>query len=91
MKSGEKFPVHVSVGPQSFEIKGPSFLACSPRVVEVSRKGMMLDFKGGACKVAVKGATVVLLDGAGLASFDGTKLEMFFNGEDTLSLTASRK
>jgi len=87
------FPVHVRVGAKSFELKGAPLTSCSPMVVEVSRRhGMMLQFQGaGACSVTSNGKTFALADGAGIASFDGDKLQLSFNGTDALSVDATRK
>jgi len=90
----KKGPVHVTVGPASFEIEGAPFARCTPKVAEVSRRGMMLDFSGGACQVLVKGQSIPFGDGAGIATLEGDKLELFFNGKvgsDGLALTATRK
>ncbi len=86
------FPIHVSVGANSFVVTGKPIDSCSPKVREVSRKyGMMLDFSEGACRINIKGVATALDDGAGTATLSGDKLELYFTGHDLLHITANRK
>lgn len=91
----KKVPVHVSIGPSSFELKGSPFAKCAPKVVEVSRRGMILEFTGGLCQIAAKGQgqTAAFGTGAGIATLEGDKFELIFNGtvgSDGLTVTATR-
>ena len=86
------FAVHVSVNASTVVISGAPLTACNPKIAERSARGMLLDFHASACSVAVApGKSVPLADGVGIATLEGKKLTMAFNGTDVVSFEATKK
>jgi hypothetical protein len=86
-----KFVVHVSVDNESVTLTGAPLAGCTPMVRETSRKGMLVAFDGGLCKVITRGGLVPLADGTGIATLKGDELEMSYSGTDLLSFKATRR